>query len=106
MHALALELHLNPIGATQETERKLSEHEAWLPIERLRIPFEDKSFLLGFIHALQLNNNQTYDLLQRYADYWERAERYEPNPNRKRNAGRKTANQWITNGCIGFIKRI
>lgn len=84
----------------------LSEHEAWLPVESLKIPFEDKSFLLGFIHALQLNNHQVREFLQCYTEHWQRAEHYEKHPNRKRNTGRRSANDWITNGCIGFIERL
>lgn len=103
-HQPALILSLQPYGETPP-QRDIAEHEAWMPIEHLRIPFEDKSFLLGFVHALQLTNRQVRALLQSYAEYWERGERYETYQNRKRNTGRRTANTWIMNGAIGFIER-
>lgn len=57
------------------------------------------------ISAFQLTNLQIRVLLQSYAEYWERGERYETYQNRKRNAGRRTANTWVRNGAIGFIER-
>lgn len=85
--------------------KDISHHEAWLPIEALRVPHEDKSFLLGVISTLQLNNTMTKALLEQYATYWKEGEHHENNPNRKRNMGRYTANQWVTKGCNGFIER-
>lgn len=68
----------------------------------LRLLSDDKSYIRGFLYALQLPDDLAYALLMEYRHRWEQTEQRTTNPNMKTNRGRRAANIWLQQGAQGF----
>lgn len=79
--------------------------DPWGIVQDLPLLADDKNYLSGALAALQLPDAQAHALLRGYREQWDRAVRRWTRPHGHDNAGRKAANRWVLNGCIGLIDR-
>lgn len=79
--------------------------DPWQALQGLFLQPEDKTYLHGFLNALQLPKPLAFQLLAQYRQTYEQAAKRCTNPNGAHNAGIRAANSWLLAGAPHFIKR-